>query len=86
MSQPSLFAVQSAAAHDRLIKLRDVERDLANFFHGASRPSRNTIIAWFEEGLLLGKQIGSGHNYYIWESSLNLFKEQLVSESMSVAA
>lgn len=85
--QMSLFAVPNSNANsDRLIKLRDVERSLADCFHRDSRPSRNTIIGWLEEGILLGKQLGSGHNYYVWESSLNRFKAQLTSETMQMAA
>lgn len=71
---------------DRLVKLRDVERSLASCFHRDSRPSRNTIIGWIEEGLLMGKQLGPGHNYYVWESSLSSFIEKLKSEALSVAA
>jgi hypothetical protein len=82
-NQLSLFRQPTA---DRLIKLRDVERALTDCFHRDSRPSRNTIIGWIEEGRLLGKQIGSGHNYYVWESSLLSFRENLTSNQMAIAA
>ncbi len=86
MNQVTLFPMTKTGVVDRLIKLRDVERSLADCFHADSRPSRNTIIGWLEEGLLLGKQLGTGHNYYVWESSLERFKQQLNSDSMSIAA
>jgi hypothetical protein len=35
---------------DNLVKLRDVERAIAGYFHPDSQPSRNTIIGWIEEG------------------------------------
>ena len=86
MTQISLFPTNPNGSADRLIKLRDVERSLAALFHRDSRPSRNTIIGWIEEGILIGKQLGTGHNYYVWESSLNRFKDHLNSEKFSVAA
>lgn len=86
MQQALLFPTTNNSAPDRLIKLRDVERSLADCFHRDSRPSRNTIIGWLEEGLLLGKQLGSGHNYYVWESSLLRFKAQLSAEALQMAA
>lgn len=71
---------------DRLIKLRDVEREIADLFHAESRPSRNTIIGWIEDGTLLGRQLGSGNNYYVWESSLDRFRRQLLDEAVRYAA
>lgn len=73
-------------ATDRLVKLRDVERELARYFHAESRPSRNTIIGWIEEGTLLGLQLGSGNNYYVLESSLERFKERFVRIATDLAA
>lgn len=54
---------------DRLIKLGEVERILSQIFYPA--PSRPTIVAWLEEGVLDGRQIGRGEHHYIYESSLN---------------
>lgn len=54
---------------DRLIKLGEVEKALADVFRPAI--SRPTIIAWIEEGTLDGKQIGRGGNWFVYESSLN---------------
>lgn len=85
-NQPSLFTPRAAAPADRLIKLRDVEREIADCFHRDSRPSRNTIIGWIEEGMLIGLQLGSGNNYYVWETSLQQFKQTLIAESMQMAA
>ena len=87
-TQASLFATipTQPSTADRLIKLRDVERILSSCFHVESRPSRNTIIGWIEEGTLLGMQLGSGRNYYVFESSLDEFKEKLQSQRFAFAA
>lgn len=88
MNQATLFPVAiTTPTTDRLIKLRDVERELASFFHRESRPSRNTIIGWIEEGTLLGTQLGSGKNYYVYESSFERFKLKLAeTRRMALAA
>jgi hypothetical protein len=54
---------------DRLVKLGEVETILGRIF--MPRPSRPTIVAWIEEGLLEGKQIGGGSNWYVFSSSLD---------------
>lgn len=69
----------------RLVKLREVERILADCFPDGSRPSRNTIIGWIEEGTLNGMQIGSGRNYYVFESSLHAFIGLLAERSKFAA-
>lgn len=56
---------------DRLIKLGEVERVLATIFWPA--PSRPTLIAWIDEGILEGKQIGPGGNWFVYTSSLDNF-------------
>lgn len=56
---------------DPLIKLGVVEKILEKVFLRA--PSRPTIIGWIEEGTLLGRQIGRGDNWYIYQSSLDDF-------------
>lgn len=71
---------------DRLVKLRDAERMLAECFHPDSQPSRTTIIGWLEDGTLLGEQLGRGHNWYVWETSLQLFLSHRLSRSMQLAA
>ena len=58
-------------AIDPLIKLGEVERILANVMRPV--PSRPTLVAWIEDGTLEGKQIGTGDNWWIYESSLNNF-------------
>lgn len=68
----------------RLVKLRDVERSLADYFHHDSRPSRNTIIGWIEEGTLSGKRLGTGNNYYVYETSLANFIERLQPERSAI--
>lgn len=86
MSQMSLFSPGNGASHaDRLIKLRDVEQILTRYFRPESRPSRNTIIGWIEEGFLLGTQLGSGRNYYVYESSLRSFEQKLQAENYAAA-
>lgn len=57
----------------RLVKLREAESVLAPYFVEGSRPSRNTIVAWIEDGTLTGIQVGVGRNYYVSESSLLRF-------------
>lgn len=74
MNTPSLFPT------DRLIKLREVETVLREYFPEGSCPSRSTIIGWIEDGTLLGKQLGSGRNYYVLESSFERFKDGLLDE------
>jgi hypothetical protein len=54
---------------DPLIKLGVVEAILKRVFDPA--PSRPTLIAWIEEGVLEGKQIGRGDNWFIYKSSLD---------------
>jgi len=78
--QPLLFPA------DRLIKLRDVEQVLREYFYEGSRPSRSTIIGWIEDGTLAGQQLGSGRNYYVFESSLERFKQRLSSDTARLAA
>ncbi len=80
MSQIELFPA------DRFLKLRDVERSLADLFHAESRPSSNTIIGWIEEGQLNAIQIGRGRNYYVLESSLLKFKESWRQKAARLAA
>ncbi|MGB4989145.1 MAG: hypothetical protein WBO10_07920 [Pyrinomonadaceae bacterium] len=83
-NQASLF--QYVPPADRWIKLRDVETELAGHFHHESRPSRNTIIGWCEDGTLVSTQIGRGRNYYIRESSLNRLIQTLTNAAMEMAA
>lgn len=71
---------------DRWIKLRDVEIALREYFLDGSCPSRSTIIGWIEEGTLEGKQIGTGRNYYVRESSFAKFKASLGNDSFALAA
>lgn len=78
--------VQSLFPEDRLIKLRDVETVLRDFFHEGSCPSRSTIIGWIEEGTLNGMQIGSGRNYYVYESSLDRLMSELRRSAIRAAA
>lgn len=54
---------------DRLVKLVVVERMLAKVFHPA--PSRPTIVGWIEEGILAGRQVGTGDNWFVYTSSLD---------------
>ena len=77
---------QSLFPADRLIKLRIVEQIFREFFGDESCPSRSTIIGWIEEGTLYGQQIGSGRNYYVWESSLEDFKAKHLQNTMRAAA
>lgn len=70
----------------RLVKLREVERLLRDCFPDGSRPSRNTIIGWIESGTLLGKQIGTGGNYYVFESSLRNFVDAITDEDLQKVA
>lgn len=70
----------------RLVKLREAEQILAQCFPGGSRPSRTTIIGWIESGTLLGKQIGRGGNYYVFESSLQKFIDDIVDEGLQKVA
>lgn len=56
---------------DRLLKMQRVEEVLGKVFDPI--PDRKTIIGWLDEGILEGKQIGRGDNYYIYESSLTRF-------------
>lgn len=65
----------------RWIKLREVERRLSPLFVEASCPSRSTIIAWIEDGTLIGKQLGTGKNYYVLEASFEEFVTSLSSAS-----
>lgn len=69
---------------DRLVKLRHVERQLDVLM--PRRPSRNTLINWLNDGTLRGIQLGRGHNYYVFESSLDSFKQKLSAESIRYAA
>lgn len=78
--------VQSLFPADRLVKLRDVEQILREFFCEGSCPSRSTIIGWIEEGTLDGQQIGPGRNYYVFESSLEAFKAARSRSPMRTAA
>lgn len=70
----------------RLVKLREVERLLRDCFPDGSRPSRNTIIGWIEDGTLNGKQIGTGRNYYVFESSVREFIGRITDESLPLVA
>lgn len=54
---------------DPLIKLGEVEVILAKVFRPV--PTRPTIVEWIEEGILTGKQIGLGNNWYVYASSLD---------------
>ena len=56
---------------DRLIKLVEVEAALAKVFPPA--PSRPTIVGWIDEGILEGRQIGGGNNWFVYSSSLDAF-------------
>lgn len=56
---------------DELIKIGEVERILSKVFRPA--PSRPTLIAWIDEGLLDGRQIGSGGNWHVYKTSLDNF-------------
>lgn len=60
---------------DPLIKLGEVERILSKVF--APAPSRPTLVAWIEDGTLEGRQIGRGDNYYVYQSSLRQFIEDM---------
>lgn len=72
-------------AIDRLIKLGEVERILANVFHPT--PSRHTIVGWIEDGTLDGKQIGRGDNWHVYESSLdNLIRASQDARQQKLAA
>lgn len=66
----------------RLVKLREAERLLHDCFPDGSRPSRNTIIEWIEDGTLNGKQIGRGRNYYIFDDSLRQFIQRVLDRSV----
>lgn len=57
---------------DPLIKLGSVEKIFAKLFPDRP-PSRPTIIGWIEEGLLDGRQIGRGENWFVYQSSLDNF-------------
>ena len=86
---PLFPQTDASPASDRLIKLRDAEPRIFELFHPGSRPSRNTIIAWIEEGRLMGTQLGDGKNYYVVESSLERFLDGLrgeISSMMQLAA
>ena len=54
---------------DPLIKLGEVEAILSKVFRPV--PSRPTIVEWIEEGILTGKQIGLGNNWFVYASSLD---------------
>lgn len=54
---------------DPLIKLGTVERILASIFNPV--PSRPIIVGWIEEGILEGKQLRVGGNWYVYSSSLD---------------
>lgn len=56
---------------DRLIKLVEVEAVLAKVLYPV--PSRPTIVEWIEEGILEGRQIGTGQNWHVYSSSLDEF-------------
>lgn len=58
---------------DPLLKVGECQEILGKVFRPA--PSRPTIVAWLEEGTLEGKQIGRGHNWFVFESSLKNFIE-----------
>lgn len=70
---------------DRLIKLGEVERVLETIFVPA--PTRPTLIAWIDEGILEGKQIGPGGNWFVYSSSLdNLIRESQQPRQQKLAA
>lgn len=70
---------------DPLIKLGEVERILAKVFRPV--PSRPTIVGWIEEGLLEGRQIGLGDNWFVYASSLdNLILSSQQSRQLKLAA
>lgn len=56
---------------DPLYKLGDVLRALEGIIEPV--PTRNTIKEWMDEGILEGKKIGLGENYYVYKSSLDKF-------------
>lgn len=85
-NQTSLLPFPSPRSNDRLIKLRDVEHILEEYFHRDSRPSRSTIIGWIEDGTLNGTQLGRGRNYYVYELSLDSFKSKLAAQNYEMAA
>lgn len=69
---------------DRLIKLSEVERELARIFNPV--PNRKTIYGWLEDGTLLGIKVGRGDNYYVYESSLDAFVAALQPSNFKKAA
>lgn len=72
---------------DRWVKLRDAEARIAKEFTPDSRPSRNTLIGWIEDGTLVGRQFGRGRNYFVTESSLKSCIDEIKSAmSMELAA
>jgi hypothetical protein len=56
---------------DRLIKLGEVEKALARVIYPV--PTRPTIIAYCESGILLGRRIGKAGHYHVFQSSLDKF-------------
>jgi hypothetical protein len=68
---------------DPLIKIGDVEREIAAHFDPDSRPGRRMITGWIDEGKLKGKQIGGV--YYVHRSSLNSFLQILADQEVLAA-